>query len=87
MMNTTRSILGRVSSFSMGRGRLLASLLFGTSYNRHVWCQNQHGYGCDGLYCYVASNECMNSGDGKDSHDYKLQAWPQDTKLCTMYNM
>lgn len=30
MMNTTRSILGRLSSFSMGRGRLLASLLIET---------------------------------------------------------
>ena len=29
MMNTTRSILGRLSSFSRGRGRLLASLLIG----------------------------------------------------------
>lgn len=31
MMNTTRSILGRVSSFSMGRGRYLASLLMETN--------------------------------------------------------
>lgn len=30
MMNTTRSILGRLSSFSLGRGRLLASLLIET---------------------------------------------------------
>lgn len=30
MMNTTKSILGRLSSFSMGKGRLLASLLLST---------------------------------------------------------
>ena len=30
MMKTTRSILGRLSSFSLGRGRLLASLLIET---------------------------------------------------------
>lgn len=30
MINTTRSILGRLSSFSTGRGRLLVSLLIGT---------------------------------------------------------
>lgn len=30
MINTIRSILGRLFSFSMGRGRLLASLLIGS---------------------------------------------------------
>lgn len=34
MMNTTKSILGRVSSFSTGNGRVFASLLY--DKNRHV---------------------------------------------------
>lgn len=41
MMNTTRSILGRLSSFSTGRGRLLASLLFSSQALKVLWINNK----------------------------------------------
>lgn len=78
MMNTTRSIRGRLSSFLAGRGRLFASLLVGVSQT--FWIQ---WYGCWGTFVLQFARHVHSPIQSKHGHQFTLAKTGRTCKVTT----
>lgn len=88
MINTTRSIRGRLASFSTGRGRLLASLLIGTRKNKLIERLNMIAE-YDRWYVNWGVHHMGQIEGMKDCHVYDLHVFmssDNSRSLCSDHN-